>query len=104
MVEEGKAVDVVYLYFSKAFDMVSHSILLGKLAACILDMYNLLWVRNWIEGHAQRVVNCVNPAGDQSLVTFPTGQYWGQFHLISLKIIWLREWSSPSVSVQKTPG
>ena len=56
MVAEGKAVDVVYLDFSKAFDTLSHTTLLGKLAACGLNRYTLLWVRNWLEGHAQRVV------------------------------------------------
>jgi len=52
LVNEGKAVNVVYLEFSKAFDMVSHSILLGKPAARGLDWYTLLWVRNWLEGCA----------------------------------------------------
>ena len=33
LVDEGKAVDIVYLGFSKAFDTISHRILLGKLAA-----------------------------------------------------------------------
>ena len=56
LMDEGKAVDVVYLDFSKAFDTVSHSILLGKLATCGLDWYTLLWVRNWLEGCAQWVV------------------------------------------------
>ena len=55
LVDEGKAVDVVYLDFSKAFDTVSHSILLQKLAAHGLDRYTLGWVRNWLEGQAQRV-------------------------------------------------
>ena len=42
LVDKRKAVDVVYLVFSKAFDTVSHSTLLEKLAACGLDRYTLL--------------------------------------------------------------
>ena len=55
LVHEGKAVDEVYLDFSKAFGTFSHSILPGELAASGLDRYTLLWVRNWLEGHAQQV-------------------------------------------------
>ena len=54
--DEGKADDVVYLDFSKAFDAVFHSILLQKLAVHGLDRYTLGWVRNWLEGRAQRMV------------------------------------------------
>ncbi|RMC21511.1 hypothetical protein DUI87_02377 [Hirundo rustica rustica] len=56
LVDAGKAVDVVYLDFSKAFDTVSHSILLDKLAARVLDRSTLCWVRNWLDGRVQRVV------------------------------------------------
>ena len=49
LVDEGKAVDVAYPDFSKAFDTVYHSIL-QKLAARGLDRYTLGWVRNWLEG------------------------------------------------------
>ncbi|GAB0203970.1 hypothetical protein GRJ2_002862600 [Grus japonensis] len=56
LVGEGKAVDVVYLDFTKAFDTISHSILLKKLAAHGLDRHTLRWVKNWLDGWAQRVV------------------------------------------------
>ncbi|KAK4827998.1 LOW QUALITY PROTEIN: hypothetical protein QYF61_022775 [Mycteria americana] len=56
LVDEGKAVGVVYMDFSKAFDTVSHSILLEKMAAHGLDVRNLRWVKNWLDGQAQRVV------------------------------------------------
>ncbi|PKU46481.1 rna-directed dna polymerase from mobile element jockey-like [Limosa lapponica baueri] len=56
LVDEGKAVDVVYLDFSKAFDTATHSILLEKLAAHGLDGNTLHWGKNWLEDRAQRVV------------------------------------------------
>jgi len=45
-VDAGKAVDIVYLDFNKAFDAVSRSILLEKLAALGLYRYSLCWVKN----------------------------------------------------------
>ena len=54
LVDEGKAVNVVYLDFSKAFDTVPHNILMDKLAG--LDGCMLCWVKHWLDGWAQRVV------------------------------------------------
>ncbi|PKU36776.1 rna-directed dna polymerase from mobile element jockey-like [Limosa lapponica baueri] len=56
LLDGGKAVDVVYLDFSKAFDTVPHSILLEKLANHGIDKCTLHWVKNWLDGRAQRVV------------------------------------------------
>ena len=56
LVDEGKPVDVVYLDFSKAFDTLSHRILLEKLAAHGLHRYTLCWVKKWLEVQVQRVV------------------------------------------------
>ena len=36
-IDDGKAVDVVYLDFSRAFDTVSHGIPAAKLRKCGLD-------------------------------------------------------------------
>ncbi|GAB0177244.1 mitochondrial enolase superfamily member 1 [Grus japonensis] len=56
LVDEGEAVDVVYLDFSKASDTVSHSILLEKLAAHGLGGCTLCWIKIWLDGWTQRVV------------------------------------------------
>ncbi|GAB0178392.1 mitochondrial enolase superfamily member 1 [Grus japonensis] len=55
-VDEGRAVDVVYLDFSKAFDTIFHNILISKLRKCGLDEWTVRWVENWLNGRAQRVV------------------------------------------------
>ncbi|GAB0207239.1 mitochondrial enolase superfamily member 1 [Grus japonensis] len=55
-VDEGRAVDVVYLDFIKAFDTISHNILISKLRKCGLDEWTVRWVENWLNGRAQRVV------------------------------------------------
>ena len=53
LVDEGKAVDVIYLDFGKAFDNVPHNILMEKLAAHGLDGHTPCWVRQWLDGLAQ---------------------------------------------------
>ncbi|CAM5162425.1 unnamed protein product, partial [Eretmochelys imbricata] len=55
-VDEGKAVDVLFLDFSKAFDTVSHSILVSKLRKYGLDECTIRWVESWLDCQAQRVV------------------------------------------------
>lgn len=38
------------LDFSKAFDIISHSILLDKLAVRDLDRFTADYVKNWLDG------------------------------------------------------
>ena len=52
--DEGRAVDVVYLDFSKAFDTVSRNIPIGKLRKCRLVEWTVRWIENWLNGKAQR--------------------------------------------------
>jgi len=56
-VDEGRAVDVAYLDFGKAFDAVSHNILIGKLRKHGVDEWAVRWFENLLNGGAQRVVN-----------------------------------------------
>ncbi|CAM5135718.1 unnamed protein product [Natator depressus] len=55
-VDEGKAVDVLFLDFSRAFDTVSHSILANTLKKYGLDEWTIRWVESWLDCRTQRVV------------------------------------------------
>ncbi|CAM5083152.1 unnamed protein product [Eretmochelys imbricata] len=55
-VDMGKMVDVIYLDFSKAFDMVSHSILASKIKKYGLDEWTRRWIESWLDCWAQQVM------------------------------------------------
>jgi len=46
LVNEGKVVDAVFQDFSKAFDTVSHSILLDKLPNYGMSGFMVCWMKN----------------------------------------------------------
>ncbi|KAJ7411111.1 RNA-directed DNA polymerase from mobile element jockey-like protein [Willisornis vidua] len=60
LADQGKPVDIILLDFSKAFNTVSHRILLDKMSRTQLDKHIMWWVSNQLTGRAQRVtVNVV---------------------------------------------
>ena len=56
MVDIGKSVDVAYFDYAKAFDKVSHRLLLIKLQAYGIEGKLLAWIAAWLNGRKQRVV------------------------------------------------
>jgi len=58
LVDKGKATDVIYLVFCKAFDMVPHHILTSKLERYIIEgiIGDYLVDKNWLGGCSQKTV------------------------------------------------
>ena len=54
--EDGKQTNVLIMDFSKAFDKVSHSLLLHKLEHCGIRGKTNRWIQAFLSGRIQRVV------------------------------------------------
>ena len=54
--DEHKAVDIIYLDFQKAFDLVPHNKLIAKLKSHGIDGSVLKWIQEWLNNRKQRVI------------------------------------------------
>ena len=56
LVDSGIQVDVLYLDFAKAFDVIPHRRLLAKCKGLGIDGKILAWIERWLVGRRQRVI------------------------------------------------
>lgn len=56
VLDDGDSLDILYLDFAKAFDIVQHNRLLSKIKSLNIDGEILQWIEAWLKDRKQRVV------------------------------------------------
>jgi hypothetical protein len=54
--DEGRAIDIIYLDFKKAFDKVNHELLINKIKSIGITGKINKWIANWLKNRKQRVI------------------------------------------------
>jgi len=70
-------VKLLHIDFSKAFSLVPHDQLLTKLVASGVDSRVVMWVREFLVGHTQRVSGRATIQGSQSNLSCATRERFG---------------------------
>ena len=79
-VDDESPVDVIYLYFQKAFDKVPHQRLLIKLKSHGMGVNIVTWIQIWLTDRMQRVsVEGEHQHGLQYTAGCLRDRYWGHY-------------------------